>query len=95
MRKRKPRPQHAMDMETTATVIATLLIQPAEDNATTLSLSASHHDRVKTTVWATSLAEDDATVSRRCRVAASDSQETKNRRVSEIVEAREQRLVRQ
>ena len=50
---------------------------------------------VTATVLATSLAEDGATtpsVSRRCRVVASDRQEIRNHRVPETVEAREQRL---
>ena len=55
--------------------------------------SASRHGHVTATVLATCLAEDAATmplVSRRCHVAASDSQDTGNRQASETVEAREQ-----
>ena len=54
--------------------------------------------RVTATLLATSLAEDGATtpsVSRRCRVVASDRQETRNRRAPETAEAREQRLAGQ
>ena len=50
---------------------------------------------VTATVLATSLAQDGATtpsVSRRCRVVASDRREIRNHRVPETVEAREQRL---
>ena len=54
--------------------------------------------RVTVTVLATSLAKDGATtpsVSRHCRVVASDRQETRNRWAPETVEAREQRLAGQ